>query len=79
MMPSKQPIFEVSGSKNHTLSGMWDQSHYILGTWTLWVRVGSWGRGWCLLPLSMKVPPLVATEKNRPTSAEHRTGLTSKH
>ena len=24
---SKYPIFKVSGSKNHTLNGIWDQSH----------------------------------------------------
>ena len=34
---SKYPIFEVSGSKSHTLNGIWDQRPSILGTWTLWV------------------------------------------
>ena len=34
---SNYPIFEVSGSQNPTLNGIWDQSPEILGTWTLWV------------------------------------------
>ena len=36
---SKYPIFEVSGSKNHTLNGIWDQRPQIFGTWTLWERL----------------------------------------
>ena len=36
---SKYPRFEVSGSKNHSLNGFWDQRPSILGTWTLWVVV----------------------------------------
>ena len=35
---SKYPIFGDSGSKNHALNGMWDQSPSILGTWTLWAK-----------------------------------------
>ena len=34
---SKYPLFQDSGSKCHTLNGFWDQSPYMLGTWTLWV------------------------------------------
>ena len=33
---SKHPIFEVSGSKNHTIDCIWKQEPQILGTWTLW-------------------------------------------
>ena len=29
-------MFEDSGSKKHTLNGLWDQSPKILGTWILW-------------------------------------------
>ena len=36
---SKYPIFEVSGSTNHTLKGIWDQRASILGTWTLWASI----------------------------------------
>ena len=32
---SKYPIFEVSGSKNHTPNGIWDQSPWSICTWTL--------------------------------------------
>ena len=35
---SKYPIFGVSGSKNHTVNGIWDQRPQMLGTWTLWVE-----------------------------------------
>ena len=34
---SKDPIFQLSGPKNHTLNGFWSQSPSILGTWTFWV------------------------------------------
>ena len=33
----KYPIFEVSGSRNHTLNGIWGQTPQMLGTWTLWL------------------------------------------
>ena len=36
---SKYPIFEDSGSKNHTLNGFWDQSPSITSIWTLWVCI----------------------------------------
>ena len=32
---SKCPRFKDSGSKIHTLRGIWDQKPQILGTWTL--------------------------------------------
>ena len=35
---SMYPIFEVLGSKSHTLNGFGDQKPLILGTWTLWVK-----------------------------------------
>ena len=45
---SKYPIFEVSGSKNHTLNGVWDQRPQILGTLTLWARslFPKWAMEW---------------------------------
>ena len=36
---SKYPMFEASGSKNHTVNGFGDQGPYVLGTWPLWVRL----------------------------------------
>ena len=33
---SRYPMFQVSGSQNNILNGIWDQSPEILGTWTLW-------------------------------------------
>ena len=37
---SKYLIFEVSGSKSHTLHGFWAQGPEILGTWTLREKLG---------------------------------------
>ena len=60
---SKYPILVASGFKNHTIYGAWDQSPYILGTWTCWkymvlgyvdssgytcARYGGNGRMWLL-------------------------------
>ena len=42
---AKNPIFEVSGSKNHTLNGIWDQKPQIVGTWALWVLFKVHGTG----------------------------------
>ena len=33
---SKYPIFEASGSKYHTIFGIWALEPQLLGTWTLW-------------------------------------------
>ena len=33
---SKYPIFEASGSKHHTVYGIWALKPQILDTWTLW-------------------------------------------
>ena len=37
---SKYPIFEASGSKYHTIYGIWALKPQILGTWTLWDNYG---------------------------------------
>ena len=45
---SKYPIFEASGSKYHTIYGIWALKPQILGSWTLWECCGPYfGPGMC--------------------------------
>ena len=51
---SKYLKFEASGSKNHSLNGIWDQRLYKLGTWTL---SDNWGLSGALSRNSSKESP----------------------